>query len=131
MKLREHIAFVYFDVWKFYVRVVLTNDLALSIRKLDPEAAKDPGPMTMHSITRPNRCCIVLPVDTSDGTLAHEAWHAVRRMFRYAGAELENETVAYHLGHLVEKIHKMLRNARWRDAKRTKKAKRWPKPTRR
>lgn len=38
------------------------------------------------------------------GTIAHEAWHVVRHVLTYIGAELENEVVAYHLGYLVNEI---------------------------
>lgn len=43
-------------------------------------------------------------LDAGSGTIAHECWHVVRRMFEWAGAELENEMVAYHLGHLVGEV---------------------------
>jgi len=42
--------------------------------------------------------------DNSDGIIAHEAWHAVFSMFEWAGAELDNEMVAYHLSYLVDRI---------------------------
>ena len=40
----------------------------------------------------------------SEGIIAHEAWHAVFRMFEWVGAELDNEMVAYHLSYLVDRI---------------------------
>jgi hypothetical protein len=47
---------------------------------------------------------IILPFDAPCSSVAHEAWHAVRRMLDYCGAEQENEVVAYHLGYVVNKI---------------------------
>lgn len=40
----------------------------------------------------------------SAGIVAHESWHAIYLMLTDAGAALDNEIVAYHLGHLVDKI---------------------------
>lgn len=45
---------------------------------------------------------IIYQCSAEAGTIAHESWHAVRRMLVHVGAELENEVVAYHLGHLVQ-----------------------------
>ena len=53
-------------------------------------------------------CFIFLRPNVSAGTIAHEAWHAVRNMFDCMGVE-DNETVAYHLGYLVDKIFKFVR----------------------
>jgi hypothetical protein len=38
------------------------------------------------------------------GNIAHEAYHAVRHMLRWSGCDLDNETVAYHLGYVVNCI---------------------------
>ena len=44
--------------------------------------------------------------DCSSGNIAHEAWHAIHSLFiDFAGVGvMENEVVAYHLGHLVQEI---------------------------
>lgn len=47
---------------------------------------------------------IIIQPDASAGVIAHEAWHAVRRMLLHVGAELENEVVAYHLGYVVNHL---------------------------
>lgn len=38
------------------------------------------------------------------GTIAHESWHAIRRLMEWAGIAIDSETVAYHLGYLVDQI---------------------------
>ncbi len=40
--------------------------------------------------------------EASAGTIAHESWHAVRRMLLDIGSELDNEVVAYHHDYLVD-----------------------------
>ncbi len=54
---------------------------------------------------------VFLPMKPAVGTIAHEAWHVIKGMMEYAGVELDNETVAYHLGYLVNKISKFVRKA--------------------
>lgn len=47
--------------------------------------------------------------DATPGTIAHEAWHAIYHMLKdFAGAEIEDETVAYHLGYLVDQISQFI-----------------------
>lgn len=52
---------------------------------------------------------IFLKPNVSNGTIAHESWHAIQNLFECVGAELENEMVAYHLGFLVDQICKLMR----------------------
>lgn len=52
---------------------------------------------------------IMFTKDATLGTIAHEAWHAIYHMLKdFAGAELEDETVAYHLGYLVDQISQFI-----------------------
>lgn len=55
---------------------------------------------------------LFLPLDVTPDTIAHESWHAVRRMLLYCGAELDNEVVAYHLGFFVRNINRRLEKCR-------------------
>lgn len=41
--------------------------------------------------------------DSTIGTIAHECFHAVWRMFKWMGAKPNNEIMAYHLGYLVDR----------------------------
>ena len=50
---------------------------------------------------------IFLVYNTDAGTIAHECWHCVKRMFEYVGAHLDNELVAYTLGYLVNEVNKL------------------------
>jgi hypothetical protein len=53
---------------------------------------------------------IFLPYSCSVGDMAHESWHATKRMMEYVGVELDSETCAYHLGFLTGKIFRFVRN---------------------
>lgn len=52
---------------------------------------------------------IFLKPNASVGTIAHECWHAIRHMLNVVGVELDSETVAYHLGYLVQKTFNFIR----------------------
>lgn len=51
---------------------------------------------------------MVLGVDADENTIAHESCHAIRHMLKESGVRIDNEVFAYHLGYLVEKVHKFL-----------------------
>ena len=59
--------------------------------------------------TSKNMSFIFFPPSATPGDIAHEAWHAIRQMMIHKGVELDSETVAYHLGYLVDKIFKLMR----------------------
>lgn len=51
---------------------------------------------------------IFLSYKSDPGQIAHESYHAVRYMIQdWAHGETTNEVVAYHLGHLVDRIHQL------------------------
>lgn len=57
------------------------------------------------------------PMHKRMNPLVHECWHAVRHMLQGVGVskeadELDNEVVAYHLGHTVERAAKFLEEVR-------------------
>lgn len=45
----------------------------------------------------------------SPGTVAHEAWHVLVHMWEGLGIELDHESMAYHLGYLVDKIDRYVK----------------------
>lgn len=55
---------------------------------------------------------IFLPKDAKAGTIAHECWHAIHHMMNTFGVEVESETIAYHLGYLVEQTSRLVRGKR-------------------
>lgn len=55
---------------------------------------------------------IFLRPNANAGTIAHEAYHVARRILKYMGCEVDNESVAYHLGFIVNKITKFMRTGK-------------------
>lgn len=47
---------------------------------------------------------IFLPWKCSDGTVAHEAYHAIHSMFEFMDSKPDDEMIAYHLGFIVDNI---------------------------
>lgn len=100
---------VVFPVFSNYtVRVVFTADLLKAVKKyqLPSEAASDPDVAAMTVHMRDVGSFILLQHNASAGTIAHESWHAVKRMLDYLGVGYDSETVAYTLGYLVNQIVK-------------------------
>jgi len=52
---------------------------------------------------------LVLPLNPDEGTIAHEASHAVEELFNFTGVSRDEENFAYHLDYLVGRIHKFLK----------------------
>jgi hypothetical protein len=52
---------------------------------------------------------LVLPHNSSPGTIAHECWHIVEDLMEIYELKPESETTAYHLGYLVDEIYKFSR----------------------
>jgi hypothetical protein len=97
---------VMFDVFGFLVYVVFSEDMPKSINSRYPEIGttdKDFGAMCCRKRGVPELHMFFELGNCSVGTLAHESWHAVRYMLLdWSKCELDNETMAYHLGWLVD-----------------------------
>jgi hypothetical protein len=105
-----------FDVYGFAVHVIFTkDDLQVTRDAYDTVIGrkdKVDGAAAFHNATG-NRSYLFFKWNATEEHIAHESWHAIRYMLKdYIGSELENETVAYHLGHLVGTIHNFKRYIR-------------------
>jgi hypothetical protein len=93
-------------VFHWTVEVVITSQVLKYARHVGWRGSK--GEETTRGINmffdEDLTTAIVIQPDATAGTIAHEAWHSVYRMLTHMGAALDNETVAYHLGYLVEAI---------------------------
>ena len=111
--MRSRITFVEFPVFMDYlVHVELTSDVLKSMKKY-PQTKDIPDDATTHAISIHVQdaplSMVFLPYNVSVGTIAHESWHVVKRMMGYCDVDLDSETVAYHLGYLVNKIFQFAR----------------------
>ena len=86
----------------YRVHVVFTDDLRKSriARYGDKGLSEDAA--ALHCVAKNGNAHLFFDLSkVSTCIIAHESWHAVRRMLEWAGAELDNEVVAYHLGYIV------------------------------
>jgi hypothetical protein len=45
-------------------------------------------------------------MDAPECSVAHESWHIVNRIMGWCGVvDLDNEVIAYHIDHMVEKVY--------------------------
>lgn len=101
----EHFRRINFPAWYTYIVVVLTEDVQASIHKRASDYdVENTGAICMKSDTATSM--LIFDINAPCGIIAHECWHAIRRMIVFHGGELENEVVAYHLGYLVEQVCK-------------------------
>ena len=112
--MKSRVKIIVFPVFCDYVvHVELTTDVAKSLSKYPSTKGvfQETGitdAMSIH-ITNENFSYIFLRYNSSVGTIAHESWHVVKRMMEHVGIELDSETVAYHLGYLVNQIFRFAR----------------------
>jgi hypothetical protein len=132
----ENSMIVKFPAWNYDIHVTLTSDVDLSTTRRQRYID---GCELMYSYAHGGchighkgalESWVILPMDAPCSSVAHEAWHAIRHMMVSAGADLDSETVAYHLGYLVGQIIRFLiknqkkqndlRKKRREDKRRTK-----------
>lgn len=99
---------VKFDVFGFIVIVIRTRDISATGRRLRADLAHAEAAFMTKS-DNPMKGWLILGPGSTEGTIAHESAHAVRAMLTAVGAELDDETFAYHLDYLVGRIHSFLK----------------------
>ena len=97
-----------FPVWSNYdVHVIFTDDIIKSrMGRYGTAGAAGSGQTgAMHSSTGDGHSHLFYKPAASAEIITHEAFHAIWQMFAWSGVDRwDNETTAYHLGHLVGKI---------------------------
>lgn len=106
----------------YIVHVEVTSNLKRSMMRYPPAAAavkhfedRDESlgeAITIHMNEDDGFSFIFLPYNVSTGTIAHESWHVIKHMMDHCDIKLDSETVAYHLGYLVNEIFKFVRRKR-------------------
>jgi hypothetical protein len=115
--MRERHTTINFDAFGQYrVVVVVSSDINSAIEKrLDvlkerktPQDLESCRAITYH-LDDIKESIIFLRNNPSIADIVHECWHVVYRMFEYFGADLEDETVAYHLNYLCQQVYNFVR----------------------
>lgn len=111
--MRSRHTIIEFPVFSDYrVHVEVSSDIKKSMQKY-PEIKHidmddNTNAIAVHEDDG-NFSFIFFPYDVSVGTIAHESWHVIRNMMKFVGIELDSETVAYHLGYMVNHIVKFIK----------------------
>lgn len=99
---------IFFEPLEYTVYIIKTTDVKKSRAKYNEECG---GPVdgstdyfALHSYGTKSRSYIFLPVIANINDKVHECFHAIFRMHNYKGIGLNNESMAYHLGWLVEQL---------------------------
>lgn len=95
---------VVFSVWAGYtVHIIFTESLVSSrFARYTTAGSIDDQTSALHSCTGDGHSHLFLSPEASAEVIAHEAFHAIWAILDWAGVEkYDNETLAYHLGHLV------------------------------
>jgi hypothetical protein len=103
----DYAKWVGFEIMANYqVRVILTEDLIKSAKsRLGSEPGESADAFCYH-VKDTGRSYIFLPLDAPESTVVHEAWHIIHRVLTYCHVvDMDDEVVAYHLDHLIEKIY--------------------------
>ena len=108
-KFWEDVNKIEFKIFNYTLWVCYTNDI-VEARKgqnncLGP-CKEDKNIDGLHSYNKhtPGQSAIFFTPDSSIGVIAHEIFHALWAMFKYIGAKLENEVVAYHLSFTLDTV---------------------------
>src|SRR5271157_3190142 len=100
---------VFFPIFSDYeLHVVFTQNIVESrkARYGCSGASGDAG--AMHSMAAGGHAHLFFKIGNSpSGIIAHECWHAIYGLMKeWAGVDhFDNETIAYHLGYLVQKVN--------------------------
>lgn len=110
-KFKEYTAKIDYPVFGYTLFICFTDDIeaARQNQKSWLGALEEPlGPFVdgLHSYNK-MECLtgvIFFKPSSTIGVVAHELFHALWRMFEAVGANLENETFAYHLSYSLDKV---------------------------
>lgn len=109
--MRNRATTVRFAVFSDYsVRVILSSDLERTGRRLGADCRGCEA--AFITAKQEGRGWMVFSRKPDAATIAHESSHAIRALFRFAGAKADDEAFAYHLDYLVGRIHKFIERKR-------------------
>jgi hypothetical protein len=113
VELQEKTLVVHFPMYSNYkVNVILSNSVKESALRLNKTHGMEVslesisgqiGAMNVYKEGEQNSI-LILPLDATVGEIAHESFHAIRRLFRFISAGDDEELLAYHIDYLVQTI---------------------------
>lgn len=106
VKFKEYITKIHFPVWMYDIHLIYTTDIGVSANKrfsLKPEHQPDEYTLGFYVSSKDGHNYVIFNTKSTEGQIAHEIHHALWDMFRRKGAELDDETFAYHLTYLLDK----------------------------
>jgi hypothetical protein len=110
MKPRNRSCRVRFPVYRYEVRIIFTADLVATARRLgEKDDVSGAGAVSITLDEHPGVGWLLFAPRPDSGDIAHEAGHAIHALAKAAGTTFDEETYCYHVGHLVERIHKFLK----------------------
>ena len=103
----DYATWVTFEVMANYqVRIIFTENITKSAKSRGVPFPSDNADAFVSHLTNTGMSYMLLPFDITEHGVAHEAWHVIYRMMHYVNVkDLDDEIVAYHLDHLIEKIY--------------------------
>ena len=107
----DYATWVTFEVMANYqVRIIFSENLMKSAKARGVYSTSDNfdnADAFVSHLKNTGMSYMFLPLDITEHGVAHEAWHVVYRMMHYINVnDLDDEIIAYHLDHLVEKIYR-------------------------
>lgn len=116
-KIRSVKKTVEFPAFGYTVHVVLTDDVLGYAKRRWKGVPFYPADGLHVSVKGENVSWVLLEFNPLAGNIAHESWHAVRKMLDSCDAELESEVVAYHIGYLVNVIFTFMMDTKDKEKK--------------
>jgi len=122
----DYATWVTFEIMSCYqVRLIISKDLNKSAKaRLGTRPSETNGGGFVFNVNGEGRSYLFLEHNAPESTVAHECWHIVHRIMDWCGAELDNEVVAYHLDHMVEKVYEFKKAIKSRTRKEASDGKR-------
>ena len=106
---RTKIRFPVFE--NFTVTVIVAKNLVNTARACGAECSVNDGALFVEHPKMSLRCWLLFERGSvTNRWVVHEASHAIRHMFKVLGVRNDDETFAYHLGHLTDKLNKFLKD---------------------
>lgn len=122
--LKEAIDKIEFPVFNYTIYICYTTDIEASrlrrndiLGTLNQPLSKYVDGLYSYDKNDPFNSFIFINPSSSVGVISHEYFHALWRMFEEMGANLENETFAYHLSYGLDKILEFLKKAKLKTVK--------------